>query len=156
LPAAFTPKRNSFRCRFDRLGDPQAQSVPIRPYSCRAWARWTPEQQANYIRHTTDEHLTADIVARIATRAGVKNVVLTHLPASADPRDEYQRYADAVKKGFSGQVFVAKDLAEFCAVRAHVTHGRLTGAPAPNPAPQRCHPRRFRKDQTLLWLRHVV
>jgi hypothetical protein len=24
LPAAFTPKSTSFRCRFDRLGDPQA------------------------------------------------------------------------------------------------------------------------------------
>ena len=78
-----------------------------------SWARWTPEQQANYVRHLTDEHLAADDVARIATRAGVKSVVLTHLPATADPRDEYRRYADAVKKGFSGQVFVASDLAEF-------------------------------------------
>jgi hypothetical protein len=26
LPAAFTPKSTSFRCRFDRLGDPQALS----------------------------------------------------------------------------------------------------------------------------------
>lgn len=78
-----------------------------------SWARWTPEQQANFVRHLTDEHLAADDVARMATRAGVKSVVLTHLPASADPRDEYRRYADAVKKGFSGQVFVARDLAEF-------------------------------------------
>ena len=61
----------------------------------------------------TDEHLAADDVARIATRAGVKSVVLTHLPASADPRDEYRRYVDAVTKGFSGDVFIARDLAEF-------------------------------------------
>jgi hypothetical protein len=33
--------------------------------------------------------------------------------ASADPHDSYQRYADAVKKGFAGQVFIAQDLAEF-------------------------------------------
>jgi ribonuclease BN (tRNA processing enzyme) len=78
-----------------------------------SWARWTPEQQANYVRHMIDEHLAAEDVARIATRAGVKTVVLTHLPASTDPRDDYQRYADAVKKNFAGQVFVAADLAEF-------------------------------------------
>ena len=78
-----------------------------------SWARWTPAQQANWVRHIVDEHLSAEQVADLATRAGVKSVVLTHLPANADPRDTYQRYADAVRKGFSGPVHVAQDLAEF-------------------------------------------
>jgi ribonuclease BN (tRNA processing enzyme) len=78
-----------------------------------SWARWTPEQQANFIHHQTEEHLTAEDVARIAARAGVKTVVLTHLPASTDLQDKYQRYAEVVKKGFSGRVLVAEDLAEF-------------------------------------------
>ena len=46
-------------------------------------------------------------------RAGVKTVVLTHLPATADPKDEYKRFAEQVKKHFSRQVVVAKDLMEF-------------------------------------------
>jgi ribonuclease BN (tRNA processing enzyme) len=78
-----------------------------------SWGRWTPEQQANWVRHMIDEHVSPEQVASLATRAGVKAVVLTHLPASGERSDTYQRYADAVKKSFAGQVFVAQDLAEF-------------------------------------------
>ena len=49
----------------------------------------------------------------MATIAGVKTVMLTHLPATADPKDEYQRFGEQVKKHFSGQVLIAKDLMEF-------------------------------------------
>jgi len=49
----------------------------------------------------------------MAARAGVKTVVLTHLPATADPKDEYARFGEVVKKHFSGPVLVAKDLMEF-------------------------------------------
>ena len=49
----------------------------------------------------------------MATTAGVKTVVLTHLPASGDPKDDYKRFGEQVKKHFSGQVLIAKDLMEF-------------------------------------------
>ena len=77
------------------------------------WQSMTPEQQADSIQHMSQEHLTPDEVGKIAARAGVKTVVLTHLPATADPKDEYKRFAEQVKKHFSGQVLIAKDLMEF-------------------------------------------
>ena len=49
----------------------------------------------------------------IAARAGVKTVVLTPLPASSDPKDSFQRFAEEVKKQFTGPVLIAKDLMEF-------------------------------------------
>ena len=60
-----------------------------------------------------EEHLTTDEVGKMAERSGVKTVVLTHLPATGDPKDEYARFVGLVKKHFSGQVLVAKDLMEF-------------------------------------------
>jgi ribonuclease BN (tRNA processing enzyme) len=77
------------------------------------WQSMKPEQQASSIRHMSEEHLTPDEVGKMAARAGVKTVVLTHLPATADPKDEYKRFGEEVKKHFSGQVLVAKDLMEF-------------------------------------------
>jgi ribonuclease BN (tRNA processing enzyme) len=77
------------------------------------WQSMTPEEQAASIRHQSEEHLTPDEVGKMAARAGVKTVVLTHLPASADPKDDYKRFGEQVKKSFSGQVLIANDLMEF-------------------------------------------
>jgi ribonuclease BN (tRNA processing enzyme) len=77
------------------------------------WQAMTPAQQAGAVRHMTDEHLTTEEVGKMAARAGVKTVVLSHLPASSDPKDDYLRFAEEVKKQFSGRVLVAKDLMEF-------------------------------------------
>jgi ribonuclease BN (tRNA processing enzyme) len=77
------------------------------------WQLMTPEQQAGSIRHMTEEHLITEEVGRMAARAGVKTVVLSHLPASSDPKDDYKRLVDQVKKQFSGSVLVANDLMEF-------------------------------------------
>jgi ribonuclease BN (tRNA processing enzyme) len=77
-----------------------------------SWARWTAAQQAGWSRHMIDEHISPEQVGTMAQRAGVKKVVLTHLPQSKDPQDDYQRYADEVKRSFSGEVVVAKDLME--------------------------------------------
>lgn len=75
------------------------------------WALFTPEQQADSIRHHIEEHITPEEVGKIAAGAGVKTVVLTHLQPS--PNDDYGRYVELVKKVYSGQVLVAKDLMEF-------------------------------------------
>jgi ribonuclease BN (tRNA processing enzyme) len=47
----------------------------------------------------------------LAAQARVKTVVLTHL--TEKPDDDYTTWANEVKKHFSGQVLIAKDLMEF-------------------------------------------
>jgi ribonuclease BN (tRNA processing enzyme) len=73
----------------------------------------SPSEQAGYLRHMAEEHITTDEVGKMAERAGVKTVILTHLPATTDLKDEYKRFAEQVKKVYSGQVLIAKDLMEF-------------------------------------------
>jgi len=73
----------------------------------------TPEEQAASIRHQKEEHITPEEIGKMAASAGVKTVVLTHLPETDDPNDEYKRFGEQVKKLFSGQVLIAKDLMEF-------------------------------------------
>jgi ribonuclease BN (tRNA processing enzyme) len=77
------------------------------------WQTLTPEQQAGSLRHMAEEHLLAEEVGKMAAQAGVKTVLLTHLPATGNPKEDYKRFADAVKKEFSGPVLVANDLMEF-------------------------------------------
>ena len=71
------------------------------------WQQMTPDEQAGILRHHFEEHLLPEEVGKLATRANVKTVVLTHL------NDEYIPFAEQVKKHFSGQVLIAKDLMEF-------------------------------------------
>ena len=78
-----------------------------------SWQSRSPEEQAAFLRHMKEEHVTPDDVGKMATRAGVQVVVLTHLLPTANPDDDYQRYADGVKKYFSGRVVVARDLMQF-------------------------------------------
>jgi ribonuclease BN (tRNA processing enzyme) len=77
------------------------------------WQAMTPTQQEGTIRHMIEEHVSPEQVGEMAARAGVKGVVLTHLPATGDPKDEYARYIAQVKRHFSGDVRIAKDLMEF-------------------------------------------
>ena len=77
------------------------------------WQTMTPTQQQESIRHMIEEHLSPQQVGEMAARAGVKMVVLTHLPRTTDPNDEYAHLVEGVKKHFSGQVLIAKDLMEF-------------------------------------------
>lgn len=77
------------------------------------WQGMTPEQQTAFMRHEVEEHLTPAEVGKMAARAHVKTVVLTHLLPTVNEHDDYQRYVPEVKKVFSGQVVVAKDLMEF-------------------------------------------
>ena len=60
-----------------------------------------------------EEHVTPEDVGKMATKAGVKMVVLTHLLPTENPDDDYARYTEATKKYFQGRVEVAKDLTEF-------------------------------------------
>ena len=75
------------------------------------WQRMSEAEQAGIKRQMSQGHMTTDAIGEMATRAGVKTVVLTHLTWKAD--DDYASWVADVKKRFSGQVLVAKDLAEF-------------------------------------------
>jgi ribonuclease BN (tRNA processing enzyme) len=75
------------------------------------WQMMTPDEQVRIKRQMAEGHLSPDDVGKMAERAAVKTVVLTHLTAKAD--DDYTTWANDVKKHFSGQVLIAKDLMEF-------------------------------------------
>jgi len=77
------------------------------------WQVKTPEEQAGFIKHMKEEHLTPEDIGGMAARARVKTVVMTHLGATVFADDDYQRHVDEVRKYFSGQIVVAKDLMQF-------------------------------------------
>ena len=59
-----------------------------------------------------EEHITPEQIGKMATRASVKTVILSHLTARPDS-DDYTAWADEVRKHFSGLVLIAEDLKEF-------------------------------------------
>jgi ribonuclease BN (tRNA processing enzyme) len=76
------------------------------------WKAMTAAEQAGIMRQATQGHITPDVIGKMATRANVKTVVLTHLTQRFES-DDYTPWGEEVKKHFSGQVLVAKDLMEF-------------------------------------------
>jgi ribonuclease BN (tRNA processing enzyme) len=76
------------------------------------WQAMTPAEQAGIIRQATEAHMSLADVGKMATRADVKAVVLTHLTSRAGT-DDYAPWAAEVRKHFSGPVLVANDLMEF-------------------------------------------
>ncbi|HEX4098225.1 MAG TPA: MBL fold metallo-hydrolase [Caulobacteraceae bacterium] len=62
--------------------------------------------------HLSEEHLTPEEVGRMATAAGVKTVILTHLVIGGSP-DAEQRLEAEVRKYYSGTVIVGHDLLKF-------------------------------------------
>jgi ribonuclease BN (tRNA processing enzyme) len=76
------------------------------------WQVMSAREQAEYIRHMVEEHLTPQQIGTMAARAGVKTVILSHLTPRAGT-DDYTPWAEEVKTHFSGQVLFANDLMEF-------------------------------------------
>ncbi len=68
----------------------------------------------NIFRHVADTHSTPADVARMASEANVKTVVLNHLlPGAAPPGGlayPASSFIDGVRKGFGGEVIVGQDL----------------------------------------------
>ena len=77
------------------------------------WQAKTPAEQEGFLRHMHEEHVTPEDVAKMATKAAVKTVVMTHFGPTVTPDDDYQRYAREAKKYFSGNIVLAKDLMRF-------------------------------------------
>ena len=60
-------------------------------------------------KHLLESHTAVEDVGRIATAAGVKVLVLSHLvPGDLDVTDD--TWTEGAKKGFSGRIVVARDL----------------------------------------------
>jgi len=78
-----------------------------------SWQKRSKDDQDAFVRHMHEEHVTPEEVGQLAAKAGVKAVVMTHLSASVNPKENYQRYADAAKKFYGGPVSIAKDLQKF-------------------------------------------
>jgi ribonuclease BN (tRNA processing enzyme) len=76
------------------------------------WQAMTPSEQEGIMRQATQGHMSLDDIGKMAARAGVKTVVLSHLTQRFGTQD-YTPWAEEVKKKFSGEVLVAKDLMEF-------------------------------------------
>jgi ribonuclease BN (tRNA processing enzyme) len=57
-------------------------------------------------------HTTAEDAGRIARRAGVRTLVLSHLIPAEDPLVTEQMWIDAARKHFDGTIVVGKDLLE--------------------------------------------
>ena len=76
------------------------------------WQKMTPDEQAGTKQQATQGHMGFEAVGKMAARANVKTLVLSHLTARVGT-DDYTPWAEEVKKHFSGQVLIAKDLMEF-------------------------------------------
>ena len=76
------------------------------------WQAMSAAEQVGIMRQAAQGHMSLDDIGKMATRANVKTVVLSHLTQRVGT-DDYTSWAEDVKKHFSGQVLVAKDLMEF-------------------------------------------
>jgi ribonuclease BN (tRNA processing enzyme) len=76
------------------------------------WQSMTLTEQARLLGQAK-RNITLEEIGKMATRANVKIVVLSHLSARADGSDDYTPWVAEVKEHFSGEVHVAKDLMEF-------------------------------------------
>jgi len=77
------------------------------------WDSKTQAEKDGFLRHMHEEHVTPEDIGKMAAKAGVKAVVMTHLGPSVDPKTEYPAYVEEAKKFYSGPITVATDLMKF-------------------------------------------
>ena len=63
-------------------------------------------------KHLLDSHTAVEDCGRVATAAGVKTLVLSHLVPADDPEVTDQMWLDAARAHFRGTVILGKDLME--------------------------------------------
>jgi ribonuclease BN (tRNA processing enzyme) len=93
----------------------QTSSFKDRMQTAQASGRWqsmTLAEQARLLGQAK-RNITLEEIGKMATRANVKTVVLSHLSSRADGSDDYSPWVAEVKEHFSGEVFAAKDLMNF-------------------------------------------
>jgi ribonuclease BN (tRNA processing enzyme) len=79
----------------------------------KMWQTTPPAMRESLLRHFREDHISPEEVGKMATRAGVKKVVLTHILPTVPEKDLQQTFIDGVKKTYSGPVVVADDLMSF-------------------------------------------
>jgi len=60
-------------------------------------------------QHLVDSHTTVEDVGRVATAAGVKTLVLSHLVPADDPQVTDQMWLAAARPHFGGEIVIARD-----------------------------------------------
>jgi ribonuclease BN (tRNA processing enzyme) len=76
------------------------------------WQAMSTAEQEGIMRQATQGHMALDNIGMLATQAGVRKVVLSHLTRRVETTD-YEPWAEEVRKHFSGEVVIAEDLMEF-------------------------------------------
>ena len=71
-----------------------------------------PAVAAAMVKHMEQEHLSAEAVGRLATRAHVRRVVLTHYAMPSEDPNAPNELARQVRRWFKGPVVAGGDLAE--------------------------------------------
>lgn len=76
------------------------------------WQAMTPAEREGIMRQATQGHMNLELIGQLATQAGVKTVVMSHLTRRVGDGG-YEPWAEEVRKHFSGEVLIAEDLMEF-------------------------------------------
>jgi ribonuclease BN (tRNA processing enzyme) len=63
-------------------------------------------------KHIIEAHTAVEDCARVASAAGVKTLVLSHLVPADDPTVTEQTWLDAARPHFNGRIVVGRDLME--------------------------------------------
>ena len=64
-------------------------------------------------RHFSQHHLTPEDLGELASRAGVKKLVATHIPFVAKSADEDAKYVRRISTKFAGSIMISEDLTEY-------------------------------------------
>jgi len=73
---------------------------------------WSPRRIEAFRTHFELQHLDTEAVGRLASKAGVKSVVLYHY--APNDKSDQAAYVRGVKKFFAGPVFAPDDLDRYC------------------------------------------
>jgi ribonuclease BN (tRNA processing enzyme) len=73
----------------------------------------SPEAAKQLVFHMVHEHLAPEEVGKLASRAHVGTVLLTHFSPGLDTETDMTNYTAGVRKYFSGPVIAGKDLLEY-------------------------------------------
>lgn len=65
------------------------------------------------LQHFTEHHLTPEELGELASHAGVKQLVATHIPFPTKSAEEDAKYVSRISVKFAGRVTISEDRAEF-------------------------------------------
>ena len=82
-------------------------------YLVELYGRSSPEKMQATIAHLREEHLTSEELGKLAQKANVKMVVLSHIVMGFDDETDYLHYVNGVRRYYSGVVVAGQDLDQF-------------------------------------------